>query len=127
MSVMDIFMRIFKKRQCFLFTPIDQNQDCVAENSVNLFQGNIIDDVLPLVFYEPSATQWLVHEESTHTGFYNTDLVFDEYKVEEDVQSFASSFTKISNKICPYMTIMTQNQSLVLRNKYLKWNLQKCY
>jgi hypothetical protein len=54
------------------FTPIDQNQDCVAENSVNLFQGNIIDDVLPLVFYEPSATQWLVHEE-----FMRNPLILD--------------------------------------------------
>jgi hypothetical protein len=67
------------------FTPTDQNQDCVTENSVNLLQGNIIDDVLPLVFYEPSANQWLVHEESTYIGFYNTDHVFDEYKDEEDV------------------------------------------
>jgi hypothetical protein len=68
------------------FTPIDQNQDCVAKNYVNLFQGNINDDVLPLVFYEKSTTQWLFHEEykkdsckSAHTGFYNTNHVFDEY------------------------------------------------
>jgi hypothetical protein len=94
---MDIFMRIFKKRQ-FSFTPIDQNQDCVAENYVNLFQGNIIDDVFPLVFYDPSATQWLVHEEIHSYWILQHRSVFDEYKVEEDVQIFVSSFTKISNK-----------------------------
>jgi hypothetical protein len=60
----------------FSFTPTDQNQDCVVEDSLNLFQGNIIDDVFPLVFYEPSSTQWLVHEESTHTRFYNTRSCF---------------------------------------------------
>jgi hypothetical protein len=61
-------------------------------------QGNIIDDVFPLVFYDPSATQWLVHEESAHIGFYNTYPIFYEYKVEEDVQSSATSFTKISRR-----------------------------
>jgi len=67
------------------FTPTNQNEDCVTENSINLLQGNIIDDVLPPFFYDPYANQWLVHEESTYIGFYNTDPVFDEYKDEEDV------------------------------------------
>lgn len=86
------------------FTPIDQNQDCVAENSVNVFQGNINDDALALVLYEQSTIQWLFHEEykkdsckSAHTGSYNTDPIFGEYEVEEDVQISVSSFTKISN------------------------------
>jgi hypothetical protein len=86
MSFIDIFMGTFKKGQYFFFTSIIQNQDCVTGNYVNLFQSNINDDVLPLVFYEKCTTQWLFHEEYkkdsckyAHTGFYNTNHNFYEY------------------------------------------------
>jgi len=49
------FLKLSLKRMSVMetmlsFTPIDQNQVCVAKNSINIFQGNIIDDMLPLVF-----------------------------------------------------------------------------
>jgi len=60
--------------------------------------------VLPLIFYDQSTTQWLVHDEYkkdsckyTHIVFYHIDLGFYEYKVEEYVHISTSSFTKNSN------------------------------
>jgi hypothetical protein len=68
----------FQERAMFSFTPVDQNKYCVVENDVNLFQGDIIDDVFTLVFYDPFSPQWLVHDESSHIGLYNTDPISDE-------------------------------------------------
>jgi hypothetical protein len=89
------------------FTPVDQSQDCVAENSVNLFQGNIIDDVFPLFFMSHlllngwSMRNLLILDSTTHIMFLmNTKLK----KRCRDLQHHSQKFQA---EICPYLTIMT--------------------
>jgi hypothetical protein len=114
----------FQQQTMFSFTTIDQNQDCVAKKSINLFQGNIIDEVLPLVFYDLSSTQGLVHDKCVDIGFYNIDLIFYQYKIE-DVQSYAASFTKISRRNMSIFDHHDTESKLVIEEHVSKVDLSK--